>query len=574
MRADIAIGVRLAVGRVRGSRQAVARFVLTALAIGVCVAVLLFGVAVIGAIGTSSVPGAARVPVLAERSGVEPLHLAESFQVYDGTPISGRHVREGGRPTPVPPGIPAVPRPGEVFVSPALAVLLDTDAALAARFSATRVGVIEGAGLLAADELYFYRGVDRFEDGEPTARVYGFGGPAGDGASPGQLILVIAAGGVLLVPLLMFVSCVGRLGGQERDRQLATLRLLGARAAQVRRIAVTESFAGAAVGAAVGVAIFYVGHSRLANLWSGARLFHIADALPPWPTFVVVPAVVVASATGAALVGMRNVLVEPLGVARRGGTSWRRLWWRLIPVGLSVVFLAPVVLDRAGDSGTTTVLASCGMVSMLAAVPVLLPWLVERVVGVLRGGPPSWQLAVRRLQVDSGTPSRVVGGIAVVLAAAIGARVLITSIEGLVAASEGARFRVQWFTIFRGGIYLLSAFTLLVAGASLLVLIAHQLTERRRAVAALAASGIPWGVIGRSLLWQNVVPIGLGVLAADITGFGLAAVTLRALRAPLVLDWSFVAVVNSIAVLVIGLVTLLAIPVLRVLARADGLRSE
>jgi predicted lysophospholipase L1 biosynthesis ABC-type transport system permease subunit len=64
-------------------------------------------------------------------------------------------------------------------------------------------------------------------------------------------------------------------------------------------------------------------------------------------------------------------------------------------------------------------LALAGIALLLLGIPLLLPWIVERAVGRLRGGPPSWQLAVRRLQVDSGSAARVVGGIAVVLAGGI-----------------------------------------------------------------------------------------------------------------------------------------------------------
>ncbi len=60
-----------------------------------------------------------------------------------------------------------------------------------------------------------------------------------------------------------------------------------------------------------------------------------------------------------------------------------------------------------------------GVVLLLLAIPLLLPWLVERVVVRWSPNRPSLQLAVRRLQLDSGTPARVVGGVAVVLAGAI-----------------------------------------------------------------------------------------------------------------------------------------------------------
>jgi hypothetical protein len=61
-------------------------------------------------------------------------------------------------------------------------------------------------------------------------------------------------------------------------------------------------------------------------------------------------------------------------------------------------------------------------------VAALLPWLVERLVERLHGGSPSWQLAIRRLQLDSGTASRVVSGLVVVLAGTILIQGVITSL--------------------------------------------------------------------------------------------------------------------------------------------------
>jgi len=97
----------------------------------------------------------------------------------------------------------------------------------------------------------------------------------------------------------------------------------------------------------------------------------------------------------------------------------RRLWWRaaLVVVGVGLLLLAQRAAASSGPLWTELVVI--GGSALLVGVPVLLPWLLERAVGVIRGGPTSWQLAVRRLQLDSGTPARVVGGVAVVLAGAI-----------------------------------------------------------------------------------------------------------------------------------------------------------
>jgi hypothetical protein len=68
-------------------------------------------------------------------------------------------------------------------------------------------------------------------------------------------------------------------------------------------------------------------------------------------------------------------------------------------------------------------------VLLLIGVTALLPWLVEAVVARLNSGSVSWQLAVRRLQLSSGSAARMVNGIAVAVAGAIALQMLFAGIE-------------------------------------------------------------------------------------------------------------------------------------------------
>lgn len=70
-------------------------------------------------------------------------------------------------------------------------------------------------------------------------------------------------------------------------------------------------------------------------------------------------------------------------------------------------------------------------------VTALLPWIVEAAVGRLGTGAPSWQLAVRRLQLNSGTAARTVNGIAVAVAGAIALQMLFAGVDGSYTRSTG-----------------------------------------------------------------------------------------------------------------------------------------
>jgi predicted lysophospholipase L1 biosynthesis ABC-type transport system permease subunit len=119
-----------------------------------------------------------------------------------------------------------------------------------------------------------------------------------------------------------------------------------------------------------------------------------------------------------------------------------------------------------------------------------------------------------------------------------------------------------------------SLFTLALAGISMLVLALEQVRERRRPLAMLSASGVPRAVLARSLLWQVAVPVVLGVLAAIVTGVGLALLVLNLTSTPILLDWADVGVFSAAAVLLVLLVTAATLPALRNATRLAALRTE
>ncbi len=76
-----------------------------------------------------------------------------------------------------------------------------------------------------------------------------------------------------------------------------------------------------------------------------------------------------------------------------------------------------------------------------------------------------------------------------------------------------------------------------------------------------------------SVLWQTAVPIALGLALAVAGGLGLGVVLLKA-GGQQVQDWWVFLPVVGIGAALIALVTLLSLPALWRLMRADGLRTE
>jgi hypothetical protein len=430
---DLALGVRIALG---GGRSSWRRLALTGVGVGLGVAVLLVGASMPTAFGERQArreashvtPGQQPLP------GVDPLYRVYAPEVFRGEEIMGSYVWPGGPHAPTPPGLDRIPGDGEIVVSPALADLFASPGGelLRPRFPQRVVGTISQNGLVGPNHLLFIAGDSTIEQTDRTA-FYRFGrthvGPLEDKSS-WYWVLGLLAVVVLLLPVLVFVTISTRLAGPERERGLAALRLLGASARQVRRIATGDALAGAVAGLVLGSAVFLVLRAFVERFeLFGVSMF--ADDLTPHPVLAALVVVAVpALAVVTSLVTMRGSVVDPLGVVRQAQPARRRLWWRFVPILIGVGLLASqadALLRHPGMVDHRLALVAIAL--LLLGIPLLLPWIVERSVGRLRGGPPSWQLAVRRLQLDSGSAARVVGGVAVVLAGGIALQTLMVGEE-------------------------------------------------------------------------------------------------------------------------------------------------
>lgn len=754
---DLAVGVRLAVGGSRTLRAGLLRLTLTAIGIGLSTAVLLGVAALLSALADRTDRTAAR-EASDQPGGGAAVHVHTDRSYVDGEQITVTYLEPEGPGAPVPPGLAALPEPGELVVSPALATRFAEQPALRERFAGEVTGTVSPEGLAGPAELWAYAGANGLRSSPDASPVHHFGVPSSwSDLSP--LVLFTAGLGVvvLVVPLLVFVAASSRIAGAEREARLSAIRLAGAGAGQIRRIASAEALVGAVAGTALGGLLFVLARPLLAQLRVGDTTVYPADVVPSWPLAVVVLLLGPVLALGSAWLGLRGLVVEPLGVTRRTRPVRRRGWWRLLLVLLGVLMLLPDLVFGTGKRpGEVLPFLLLGAALLLVGVPVLMPWLTERLVDRLHGGSPAWQLAIRRLQLDSGTPSRVVAGVVAVLAGVVAMQTIVTSASAeagrrdteradralatvevtapvagdalarvravpgveqadpwqlidldtdqagpamlLVAPcpalergfrlpacadgdvftvggqtppgsthrtisyvgdgpAEGPRFTVPgdaraatlhtghdrtesyatvlatpgaarglpgpgvrptlrvWLdpgdahaldevraalaplgwrasvsseaelaapseddglAVMRGILYGGAGLTLLLAAVSLLVLAAGQISERRRPLAAMSAAGVPRSVLARSLLWQNTVPMVLGVLVATGAGLGVAALFARIIGegAPMVVNGVFVGSLAAGAVLLVLGVTAAMLPGLRSATRLEALRAE
>ncbi|MFF3729524.1 FtsX-like permease family protein [Streptomyces sp. NPDC002476] len=431
---DLALGVRFAAA---GGREGWIRTLLTAVGVGLGVALLLAAASAPHLIEERAARSQARSESKVSDSPDDAVKKSDTTVVragaateYRGRDVEGFVMRPDGARPALPPGVERFPGAGDMVVSPALKELLGSPEGdlLRDRLPYRITGTVADPGLVSPGELLFYAGSSTLTIDNGGYRIAGYGDPEpGKPMPPILVILVILICVVLLMPVATFIATSVRFGGDRRDRRLAALRLVGADIRTTRRIAAGEALFGAVLGLLAGVAFFLVGRyfTGTVTVW-GVSAFP-ADLVPaPLLAALVVVAVPVAAVL-VTLLAMRSVAVEPLGVMRSGRGRGRRLWWRLlIPVaGLAVLVLTGKV-ETHGDVNPYPVAG--GAVLVLIGLALLLPWLIEACVNRLRGGPVSWQLATRRLQLNSGPASRAVSGITVAVAGAVALQMLFVAV--------------------------------------------------------------------------------------------------------------------------------------------------
>ncbi|MFF2808991.1 hypothetical protein ACFVT2_17760 [Streptomyces sp. NPDC058000] len=224
---DLGMGVRFAVG---GGREGWIRTLLTALGVGLGVALLLTA---------SSLP-AIQAHRAERRLAAQPtdtgralpptastLVAADLHTLFRGRPVAGAMLRPDGPEAPAPPGADALPKPGEMVLSPALRELLaePANALLRERLPYKDAGTIGPAGLVGPADLTYYLGSATLSPDTGGRRVSGFGASRqSDPLDPKLLALIIVACVVLLVPVALFIATAVRFPPIQGD--FLTLPLL------------------------------------------------------------------------------------------------------------------------------------------------------------------------------------------------------------------------------------------------------------------------------------------------------------------------------------------------------------
>jgi len=461
----IPLGLRLTL---RGGREAVIRLVLVMAAVGLGAGLLLAAVSGINAATTQNNASAwlwtgnADEPAGPAAASTARLWWHVSGDMFRGQIIARVDVAATGASSPVPPGVPHDPGPGQYYASPALAALLRSTPAdeLAGRYPGHLIGTIGDTALPSPDSLVIIIGhapaqLARTSDTVPvtaiaTAPGNGLRGVRNpDGlftdppveeapASSVDLVLSVVALAIL-VPVLTFIATATRLSAARREQRFAAMRLVGATPRQVSLIAAVESVVAATGGVAAGFGIFFLLRVPLSAIaFTGQPFFPTQMSLSVPDIFLVALGIPVAAAVAARL-ALRRVQISPLDVARRV-TPRPPKAWRLVPLLAGVAELGFFAAHGRPPSVPGQVQAFFpGFLLVVIGLIIAGPWLTMAGARFLarRARRPGALIAARRLADDPRAGFRAVSGLVLALFVTTVAVAVLTTSNAKLVLSRG-----------------------------------------------------------------------------------------------------------------------------------------
>jgi cell division protein FtsX len=446
----IRLGLRLTLN---GGREAFVRLAVTALAVTLGVFLLLVTVASMHALNSQNargewldtVPAGSNGPTTLGSGGpgplgsggqvtgsesastVDPLWWRYSTDQFGAKTIDRVDVAVTGPNSPLLPGMPHPPGPGQFYASPALTSLLRTTPAdeLGDRFPGTQTGVIGASALPSPDSLIvvvgYSVGLLSHAPGASQVSVIESGptnvpGPQGYDAGSLETILVIGAL-ALLLPVLIFIGTATRLSAARREQRFAAMRLVGATSRQVSVVSAVEASVAALGGVVLGFLLFYLLHPVLQHLsLTGQQLAPGDLSLTPGDIIAVLIGVPLAAAV-AARAALRRVVISPLGVNRRVTPPSPRAY-RVIPLLLGIAELSFfVVVGPPKTTGGQIDVYLLGFVLLMAGLVYGGPWLtmVGSRLMARRSSRPSVLIAGRRLSDNPRGAFRSISGLIIAL---------------------------------------------------------------------------------------------------------------------------------------------------------------
>jgi hypothetical protein len=352
-----------------------------------------------------------------------------------------------------------------------------------------------------------------------------------DDMAPVYQALAAIALVLLVVPLMSLGGAAARLSARRRDERLSTLRLLGVSPAGVTMSTVVESALLAGAGAVAGL-LGYLASTPLIGLipFRGEALGFSAVLLSP----AIVGAVIVgvlALAAISAMLGLRQVVISPLGVRMR--TTVSKVHWIRAVIAVLVLAIAFGVISvfPSVAAFVATVAVLCGMFAAgLAVLNLVGPWVLRVTAsGQLRRAERPERLLAARLVLDSPKAAwRQIGGVAMTSFIAVFAGTGVSLLTVMGASDADAELAID----MRTGLIITLVGSFLMVAASVGVNQASDVLDQQELHRSLHHLGMRLDTVDRARRRAIMSPLLITALGSSVCAgvlvlplMGLAVIT-------------------------------------------------
>jgi hypothetical protein len=353
--------------------------------------------------------------IIVGSSTASPSFLAERFM---GQRIDVIKIAATPNSTVAVPGTARVPRPGDYLASPAAVKLIASYPAelLGDRYGKP-AGIIGDDALGSPSSLLIIQGVSieemrQWPDAIVVSRLIGHSYYADS-----FRIAAIVGSIAVLMPVLLLISIITRLGSAQRSEMFVTLRLIGATPAQIARLSALETGATSLVGALAGAFLAWATSPLFATIQINNERFFPTDIQPSLPfSLFIALLITVATALVAWFRALRSQSTG-LGVSRQIAERRPGLW-RLAPVLLGMAGLVGenwliLNVDGSGSFGEILLIGSfvAILLGLVLAGPLLTWWASRFALRVSRGA--AGVITFARIREHPQATFRAVGGLVV-----------------------------------------------------------------------------------------------------------------------------------------------------------------
>ena len=350
-------------------------------------------------------------------------------------------------------------------------------------------------------------------------------------AGVSYVIFASIALALLIVPLFTLGTGAARLGAQGRSKRLASLRLVGMTAGQVQRLALVETLVQYVVGFLIGFVLYLVTAPAWHALSFEAVPIGVTEMILPWWGMLAVFLVLGGLAAASTLLGLVQVSISPLGVARRMNAGSVKMWRLVLLVVVAIVVF--VVFSKFTDTQTMdevlrVLIPGAIAVGILAlAFNIAGPLFVQILARTRLGSKSATSLlAARRIVDDPRAAWRNIGGVVLMgFVAAAATSLSVFSISDTVTVGMNVPLGQDIDTFNRAmavdvvkGVMVAFAFSLIIGAVSTMIQQASDVFDRAGEEKALVQMGAPMKTFYGTRLKQVMWPFGVTMILAVLVG--------------------------------------------------------